>query len=154
MTSSLRLLLAVAGLTAACGAVSTPTGADVSPSPTPAVATPAVPRQLVLTQPDAGRPVTVHRGDTVEVSLEDSKPVPGSSLIWNVTSSDAGVLQPGAVHRSLPPGAVTGHGTYTADFTAVAPGQARLVATGQRKCEAMADASCPPQQLVFPVGVM
>jgi hypothetical protein len=144
MNWSPRLLLAAAGLAAACGAAS-PLAGGASPSPTP--------RLLVVKQADAGHPLTVRMGDTVEVSLVDSKPVPGSSLIWNVTSSNPGVLQPGPVHRSLPPGAVKGEGAYTADFTAIAPGQARLLATGQRTCEAMAPASCPPLQLVFPASV-
>jgi hypothetical protein len=99
---------------------------------------------VVLGQQDAGRAVQVHVGDTVRLTLEESFPVPGSSLVWVATSSDPSVLAPGAVSRSPQvrsgPG---GHDTYTADFVARAGGQSVLQARGSTTCEAMAKQFCP-----------
>jgi hypothetical protein len=43
--------------------------------------------------------------------------------------------------------------TYTADFTAVSAGQAKLDAKGATSCEAMAKSGCPDQALSFTIVV-
>lgn len=101
---------------------------------------------VVLGQQDAGRAMQVHVGDTVRLTLEESFPVPGSSLVWVAKSSDPSVLAPGAVSRSPQvrsgPG---GYDTYTADFVARSGGQSVLQARGSTTCEAMAKQFCPDQ---------
>jgi len=84
------------------------------------------------------RTVQVKVGDTVQVSLQDDYPVPGSAVVWNATSSNEAVLAPGVVSRSTPVSSGPGkHDTYTGDLSAKAPGQAVLDAHGTTRCEAM-----------------
>jgi hypothetical protein len=49
-------------------------------------------RTFDLQEKDAGRTVQVRIGDTVRVQLVESFPVPGSSLVWDVTSDGPSVL--------------------------------------------------------------
>jgi hypothetical protein len=109
---------------------------------------------VVLGQADAGRTVQVKVGDTVRVTLEDDYPVPGSALVWNVTSLEPAVLRPGPVTRSpqvrTGPGA---HDTYSADFNATTVGKATLVAHGTTSCEAMLKQSCPDREFNITVVV-
>ena len=101
-------------------------------------ASPAAGSTVVLGQADAGRTVQVKVGDTVRVTLEEDFPVPGSALVWNVASLDTSVLQQGLVTRSPKVQSGPGtHNTYTADFRAIAAGQAVLDAHGTTSCEAM-----------------
>jgi hypothetical protein len=127
--------MAVAG---ACGGTpSTPAGGTV-----------------LLGEADAGKTVNARGGDTVRITLADSYPVPGSSLVWTVTSSPASILQFGTEARS--PQVRNGPGrtdTYTADFKAVSAGQAVLSAKGATTCEAMAKQSCPDKQFAITVVV-
>jgi predicted secreted protein len=106
-----------------------------------------------LGEKDSGQAAHVRVGDTVRVTLEEDFPVPGSALVWNVTSSDAAVLQPGAATRSPQvrsgPG---GHDTYTAEFRVLKAGQAVLVAHGTTSCEAMQKQFCPDRE--FNITVM
>jgi hypothetical protein len=108
---------------------------------------------VVLGQQDSGRTVQVRVGDTVRLTLEESFPVPGSSLVWVATSSEPSILAPGRVSRSPQmrsgPG---GHDTYTADFIARSGGQAVLQARGSTTCEAMAKQYCPDQ--AFTVNIL
>ena len=109
---------------------------------------------IVLHQSDAGKTFNVRGGDTVRIVLDDTYPVPGSSLVWTVASSPATILQPGATSRS--PQVRNGPGrtdTYTADFRAVSAGQALLDAKGATTCEAMAKSSCPDQHFTITVVV-
>jgi hypothetical protein len=108
---------------------------------------------VVLGEKDAGHTVTVKVGDTVRVSLVENRPVPGSSLTWDVTSSNPSVLQPGAVTRN--PAIITpvGSDTYTADFLALSGGQAVLDAHGTTSCEAMVKTACPDRDLNLTVVV-
>jgi predicted secreted protein len=119
-----------------------------------AAATPAAGTTVVLGQGDAGRTVQVRVGDTVRVSLEDEFPVPGSSLVWNVTGMNPSVLQQRLVTRSPKvqngPGA---HDAYSADFRAIAAGQAELDAHGTTSCEAMVKQSCPDRDFKITVVV-
>jgi hypothetical protein len=90
----------------------------------------------------------------VRITLEDDYPVPGSSVVWNVTSSNEAVLAPGAVSRSTPvPSGPGKHDTYTGDFSAKAPGQAVLDAHGTTTCEAMVKRSCPDRDFKITVIV-
>ena len=109
---------------------------------------------IVLHEADAGKTVNARGGDTIRITLADSYPVPGSSLVWTVSSSPASVLEPGAVTRS--PQVRSGPGrtdTYTADFRATSAGQAVLEAKGATTCEAMAKQSCPDRRFTITVVV-
>jgi predicted secreted protein len=115
---------------------------------------PAAGTTILLHQSDAGKTFSVRGGDTVRIALDDNYPVPGSSLVWNVASSPASVLQLGTVTRS--PQVRSGPGrtdTYTAEFRAMTAGQAVLAAKGATTCEAMAKTSCPDQQFTITVVV-
>jgi hypothetical protein len=110
--------------------------------------------RVVLGLADAARTVQVRVGDTIEVTLEDDFPVPGSALVWDVTSSNETVLTPGSVSRSSP--APSGPGkrdTYTATFQANATGQAVLDARGATSCEAMPKTNCPDRDFKITVVV-
>jgi predicted secreted protein len=118
-------------------------------TPAPVAAT-----TILLHQSDAGKTFSVRGGDTVRITLDDNYPVPGSSLVWNVASSTASILQPGTVTRS--PQVRSGPGrtdTYTAEFRAMTAGQAVLAAKGATTCEAMAKTNCPDQQFTITVVV-
>ncbi len=125
--------------------------AAVSCSGTPASAG----TTIVLKQTDAGKTFNVHGGDTVRVVLVDTYPVPGSSLVWTVAASPAGLLKAGAWSRSAQvrdsgPGRTD---TYTAEFLAAGAGQAVLDANGATSCEAMAKSGCPDQHFTITVVV-
>ncbi len=110
---------------------------------------------IVLKQTDAGKTFNVHGGDTVRVMLVDTYPVPGSSLVWTVAATPAGVLKAGSENRS-PQARDAGPGrtdTYTAEFVAVSAGQATLDAKGATTCEAMAKSGCPDQHFTITVVV-
>jgi predicted secreted protein len=133
----------------ALGTFAIAAGAACGASPMPAAGT-----TIVLHETDAGKTFNLHGGDTVRIVLDDSYPVPGSSLVWNVAGSPATVLQPGTVTRS--PQVRNGPGrtdTYAAEFRAVAAGQALLEATGATTCEAMAKSSCPDRHFTITVVV-
>lgn len=119
------------------------------------VPVPAAGTTIVLHQTDAGKTFNVRGGDTVRVILDDTYPVPGSSLVWTVASSTGAVLQPGAISRS-PQVRTSGPGrtdTYTAEFRAISAGQAVLDAKGATTCEAMAKSGCPDQHFTITVVV-
>ena len=118
------------------------------------LATRAPSSTVVLGQADAGRMVQVKVGDTVRVTLEEDFPVPGSSLVWNVTSLEPSVLRQGPVIRSPQVRSGPGtHDTYMADFGAIAAGQAVLDAHGATSCEAMAKQNCPDRDFKITVVV-
>jgi predicted secreted protein len=115
---------------------------------------PATGTTIVLHETDAGKTFNLHGGDTIRIVLDDSYPVPGSSLVWKVAGSPASVLQPGNVTRS--PQVRNGPGrtdTYTAEFRAAAAGQASLDAQGATTCEAMAKSNCPDRHFTITVIV-
>jgi hypothetical protein len=125
--------------------------AAVSCGGTPATAV----TTIVLHQSDAGKTFNVHGGATVRVVLDDTYPVPGSSLVWTMTSAPASVLKFGSENRS-PQVRASGPGrtdTYTADFLALGAGQAVLDAKGATTCEAMAKSGCPDQHFTITVVV-
>jgi predicted secreted protein len=109
---------------------------------------------ILLHLSDAGKTFNVHGGDTVRIVLDDNYPVPGSSLVWNVSSSPASVLELGTVTRSKQVSSGPGRtDTYTAEFHAVSAGQAVLDAKGATTCEAMAKPACPDQHFTITVVV-
>ncbi len=115
---------------------------------------PASGTTILLHDSDAGKTFNARGGDTVRVILADNYPVPGSSLVWNVASSPASILQAGTVTRS--PQVRSGPGrtdTYTAEFRALTAGQAVLDAEGATTCEAMAKTNCPDQHFTITVVV-
>ena len=92
-------------------------------------------------------------GDTVRIKLVEDRPVPGSSVTWDVTSSLPSVLQAGAVSRNPATMTPVGSDTYTADFLALTGGQALLDAHGTTSCEAMLKAGCPDRAFQITVVV-
>jgi hypothetical protein len=125
---SLAVLAATAVV--ACGA----------PAPAPAA------RHLVLGEPDAGRVITVHRGDTVELVLFEPRDASGSSNRWTAASSAPSVVRLTSTDRHGP----SSGSYYIADFTAERSGSARLTASPSITCPAGRPA-CGP--LAFPVVV-
>jgi hypothetical protein len=123
-------------------------GISCGGAPVPAATT------IVLHQTDAGKTFNVRGGDTVRVELTDTYPVPGSSLVWNVSGSPVSVIKAGTENRTSQvrngPGRTD---TYTASFLAVGAGQAVLDAKGTTTCEAMAKSNCPDQHFTITVVV-
>lgn len=111
------------------------------------------PETLVLHESDGGRTVHVRAGDTVQVKLVESFPVPGSSLVWEVTSSTPSVLAAGRVTRDPAERPRIGQVAYTAEFSARTRGEARLIARGSTTCEAMAKEGCPNRDFTITVTV-
>jgi predicted secreted protein len=109
-----------------------------------------------LGEKDAGTTIQVRAGDTLRVQLVETFPVPGSSLVWDVTSTDPAVLAVTKTGRTGPPQAGPGPGrtdTYTASFNAVAAGQSTLDAHGATTCEAMMKQACPDRNFTITVVV-
>jgi hypothetical protein len=111
-------------------------------------------RTITLGEKDAGTTIHARVGYTVRVQLVDSFPVPGSSLVWDVTTTDPAVLSVVTTDRTQQvrsgPG---GSDTYTATFNAAGAGQAVLNANGATTCEAMAKQSCPDRNFTITVVV-
>lgn len=128
--------MAFAGMSACCGTTVHGAGATI-----------------VLGEQDGGRTVQVSVGDTVRVTLTETRPVPGSSLAWEVTSSLPSVLRAGSVTRNPATMMPVGSDTYTADFLAVGSGQAVLDVHGTTSCEAMAKQNCPDRDFKISVVV-
>jgi hypothetical protein len=117
-----------------------------------AVAPPA-PTTRVVGEADAGKTVQARVGDTVRVKLQESFPVPGSSLVWDVSSNAPSVLAAGKVVRVPDVRPRVGQVSYTADFSAAAAGQAQLIARGSTTCEAMTKQGCPNRDFTVTVIV-
>jgi len=113
---------------------------------------PAAPRVVELGLDQAGQSVPVRVGDHVRVKLQDQFPVPGSSLVWRVSSSPAGVL---TLQAESGPSAQQGlrAADYTAEFVARSQGHAVLTAHGATSCEAMAKQACPDREFTITVNV-
>ncbi|HEY3587367.1 MAG TPA: hypothetical protein VGK85_09440 [Myxococcaceae bacterium] len=107
------------------------------------------PSTIVVKEDSAGQTVQAHVSDTVEVQLVESFPVPGSSLVWDVSSSAPGVLKLDKVTRDPAVRPRQGTVQYTADFTVTATGQAKLFARGSQTCEAMP--TCPQKDFTVTV---
>ncbi|MHB8611803.1 MAG: hypothetical protein ACYDAL_05160 [Candidatus Dormibacteraceae bacterium] len=111
-------------------------------------------RTIDLVEKDAGSTVHLRAGDMVRVQLVDSFPVPGSSLVWDVASTDPAVLAELKADRT--PRVRSGPGgtdTYTALFKAAGAGRATLTVHGATTCEAMAKQSCPDRNFTISVVV-
>jgi hypothetical protein len=100
----------------------------------------------------AGTTVHAQVGDTIRVKLQDSFPVPGSSLVWSVSSSSPSILSPTSTTAPTP-APMRGVSPYVADFLAQTSGQAILNARGATTCEAMAKQYCPDQAFTIRVIV-
>jgi hypothetical protein len=116
-------------------------------------AVPAAHSTLVVGEGDAGKSLQARVGDTVRVQLQESFPVPGSSLVWDVSSNAPSVLAAGKVTRDPAERPRIGQVSYTADFTAAAAGQAQLIARGSTTCEAMTKEGCPNRDFTMTVIV-
>jgi predicted secreted protein len=116
-------------------------------------AIPAAHSTLVVGEADAGKTVQARVGDAVKVKLQESFPVPGSSLVWDVSSNAPSVLAAGQVTRDPAERPRIGQVSYTADFTAAAAGQAQLIARGSTTCEAMTKDGCPNRDFTMTVIV-
>ena len=100
----------------------------------------------------AGQTVQVRVGDEVRITLQDQFPVPGSSLVWRVTSSAPRVLSLASESRPSPaPG--LGNRDYVAVFATEEAGQATLDAHGTTECEAMMKSACPDRDFTITVVV-
>ena len=128
------LVLAIA-MAAACG--------SIGPAHTPAT--------IVVKEDAAGTTIHAQVGDTVQVELTESFPVPGSSLVWDVSSSAPSVLKLETVTRDPAERPRQGTVKYTADFTATASGEAKLFARGSQTCEAMP--ACPQKDFTVTIEV-
>lgn len=118
-----------------------------------AAVTPAA-HPFTLGEKDAGTTIHARVGDSIRVQLVESFPVPGSSLVWDVTTSDPTVLA--VVKTERTPQVRSGPGgndTYTATFSAAGGGQALLNAVGATTCEAMVKQSCPDRNFTITVVV-
>ena len=109
------------------------------------------PNTVVIGADSAGKTLQVHVGDTVQVQLQESFPVPGSSLTWDVSSSAPSVLKPAKVTRDPAERPRQGTVKYTADFSAARTGEAKLFARGAQTCEAMP--ACPQKDFTVTVDV-
>lgn len=114
---------------------------------------PAPPQTVLVGQDQASTTVQARIGDTVRVKLLESFPIPGSSLVWDVSTSDPGVLKLSKVSRDPAVRPRVGNVNYTADFVAAHGGQANLIAHGSTTCEAMAKPGCPNQDFAVTVTV-
>ena len=135
--AKLALLGFFSVLLAACGAAPRPADGAV----------------ITVTLGEARTTVQARVGDTVRVVLDEAFPVPGSSLVWSVASSDASILSPGPTSGQPSPAPNVKKFTYRADFSASAAGQALLLAHGVTSCEAMAKSSCPDKDFQVTVTV-
>lgn len=115
--------------------------------------TPAVHETLVLHEADAGQTVHARVGDSLQVKLVESFPVPGSSLVWDVSSSAPSVLAAGPITRDPAERPRIGQVAYTAEFSAKAKGGAQLIARGSTTCEAMTKEGCPNRDFTIAVSV-
>ena len=113
----------------------------------------ATPQTIETGQDQAGSTIQARVGDTVRIKLVEKFPVPGSSLVWDVSSSAPEVLKRDKVTRDPAERPRVGEVAYTADFKAVAAGQANLIASGSATCEAMAKPGCPNQDFTIVVKV-
>jgi len=110
-----------------------------------------VPTTIVVNQDSAGKTISAHVGDTIEVQLQESFPVPGSSLTWDVSTSSPSVLKLGKVTRDPAERPRQGTVKYTADFSATTSGEAKLFARGSQTCEAMP--VCPQKDFTVTIDV-
>ena len=113
---------------------------------------PAEPREVELGADQAGQTVQVRVGDHVRMTLQDQFPVPGSSLVWRVSSSPDGILTLESESGPSPQQGLRAS-DYRPEFLARTRGQAVLTALGATTCEAMAKQACPDRELTITVNV-
>lgn len=132
MRTRLATAVMAALLSVACGS---PSAGSPGPGST------ATPTPIRVTETDFGQTIRASQGQSVEVELIDRRPVPGSSLVWSVSSTDAAVLE----LKSELPGvaAPMKDSVYRAWFVARRAGTAKIHAAGATTCEAMLKSGCP-----------
>ena len=135
-TVLIAVLISILAMAVACGGTATPVAAHST---------------IVVGQDQAGKTVDAKVGDTVRVKLTEEFPLPGSSLVWDVTSSRPTLLKLDKVTRDPAERPRQGNVAYTADFVAKSGGSADLIARGSRTCEAMAAPAC--QSINFTVTI-
>lgn len=99
--------------------------------------------QLTLHEQDFGHTFPVRVGDTVNVDLLDTFPVPGSSVVWTGDTSDTTVLSRLSTTREKPAAIANTEAHYLAIFKALKRGTATIQLVGAAQCEAMNPAFCP-----------
>ena len=130
-------------LLASCGAMAGEpgTGASVSPSSEPPVATtPAPGSDIMITE--QSHAVAAHTGKRIVVFL---KARPGLTNWSNISSSNVRVLAPAVIDVMVP------HGVTAAAFTANAPGVALITASAGPLCPVTAP--CPMYAALFSLQV-
>jgi hypothetical protein len=110
------------------------------------------PTTLTLSDTNAGSSFTIATGSTIQVQLQDQFPVPGSSLVWSLSSSDSSVLAPLPVSSPTPRPAL-GNVPVTFTFHASAAGTSLLHAHGATSCEAMLKSACPDKDFSITIIV-
>lgn len=104
-------------------------------------ATSSPPPPLTITEADFGQARTATVGQSIHVELTDRRPIPGSSLVWSVTSTDPATLE--MVSSQHGAAAPTRDSSYTALFLAHRRGVVKIHAAGATTCEAMQKSACP-----------
>ena len=101
----------------------------------------ATPAPIRVTEADFGQTVKVSPGQSVDVELIDRRPVPGSSLVWSVSSTDPAVLE----LKSEQPGvaAPMKDSVYRAMFVARRAGTAKIHAAGTTTPRQCSKAAAP-----------
>lgn len=108
---------------------------------------------IQLHQSDDGRTIGVRSGDTIELVLVESRPVPGSGTVWTASSTDQRVLSLTSAHRDPAKITPVGSDSYIADFHAAAAGRAGIQAMGATSCEAMVKSACPDRSFSVTIDV-
>ena len=106
---------------------------------------------ITVTEATFGTTVRVLVGQIIQVRLTDSRPIPGSSLVWAVSSSDPAILRLQSAQQGA--AAPMRDSVYSATFVARGRGTARLHAAGATTCEAMLKSACPDRAAEITVEV-
>lgn len=94
--------------------------------------------RIALNEADNGRPIELHVGDVLNVTLEEN---PTTGFLWAADVSDRRVLEEDESEYSpVSTAGIGGGGSRTLIFRAVAPGECRISATHMRSWEGEASA--------------
>ena len=142
--------LAAAVLIAACGDQACACRGTIPVTPTPS--------PVALSSLNDGQTIAVPSGTVIEVTLENSFGPPGSSLTWDATSTDSGILVRTSsrvmpLPSSSSPPSLERQQRYVADFRSQSHGMAKIIGQGHRTCEAMDPAFCPQVHYTVTVQV-
>jgi hypothetical protein len=110
---------------------------------------------LKLESSQAGGTFTVHIRQAIELTLTNSRPVPGASTTWSADSSNPAVVLRTAIHEKVPTAFVNVTWPVVTEFVAEAAGSANLVAKSQTECEALLPSFCHgPPAMTFHIRVV